>query len=143
MTQLGIIACNGIGLTFVRHGEMETRFIGEFAIGRHLMTVIPPGGRHFIEGFLQQLVTDEARDLPADNTARRSIHKGYDVGFVFLCSMKVCNSSISMVSTWSGCGAGGNCAACACSQLASNPSQIHAIDIQFHGLQPQFIAVAC
>ena len=64
-----------------------------------------------VKGILNHIFTGLKGYGPVENTTCTTVHKGYDVGFVFLRSTKVWSSSISTTSTFAGWGAGGSCAA--------------------------------
>ena len=97
---------------------MASRIVDQRFIGGEGVAVVASSLRRLIQDRLKEPLTAFACDRPTQNAARRSIHEGYEVDAVFLSPMNVYNSSISIVSTSSGTGAGGKRAACALTQLA-------------------------
>src|SRR5690606_22437369 len=88
-------------------------------IDRRGITVIPVSLWHVIQGTLHRFFIDLEGNCPTEDTPSSPVNEGYNVGFVFLHSMKVWSSSISTPCTSSGCGAGGSWAACALPQFAT------------------------
>jgi hypothetical protein len=119
MAQFSIVPFHRIGLALIGHREVNACVVGQFSVSRQLVAVVPISWGKFIQCQLQHFITHKKGDMPSQNAAGRSVYKGDDEGFLFLYSMKVCSSSISMVSTSSGIGAGGSWAAWAFTQLAT------------------------
>jgi len=111
VTQFGVVRFDRIGLALVGHGEVDAPIEGQVLIGGQSVGIVPVRLWRVISQFLKQIITDSKSDPTADDAACGAVHEGHDEGFVFLSSMKVCSSSISMVSTSSGRGTGGNRAA--------------------------------
>ena len=97
---------------------MVSRIVDQGFIGWQRIAVVVSSLWRLIQDRLKEPLAAFAGDSPPQNAAGRSIHEGYEVDPVFLSPMNVYNSSISIVSTSSGTGAGGKRAAYALTQLA-------------------------
>ena len=97
---------------------MASRIVDQGFIGWQCVAVVASSARCLIQDCLKEPLVAFAGDRPPHNAAGRSIHEGYEVDPIFLSPMNVYNSSISIVSTSSGIGGGGNRAAYALTQLA-------------------------
>jgi len=110
MTQLGIVGFDRIGIGFANRNLISAKVIPERSIGIEAITEIESCLWRVVHEFLDLLNSTVPDDFPAQNATRKPIYDGDDVDPVFLCSMKVNNSSISAVSTFSGMGAAGSLA---------------------------------
>src|SRR5258706_15464319 len=94
-------------------------WIQQFFIDQSRIAVIPASRLSVIQQVLENLIAALKGDRPVHDAACHAVNVGHEVDRLFFVLMKVNNSSISTVSTWSGKGALGSRCACALTQLAT------------------------
>lgn len=90
---------------------MATGIVNQTAIGREGITEVAVGLRGGVYQLLHHLFSAVVVDCPLDDTSCAAVYVGDEEDLVFFSLTKVNSSSISMVSTSSGKGAGGSWAA--------------------------------
>jgi len=111
MSKFRIIGLHRIGLAFVRHQPVLSGIVIKAAISWKGVTEKDTGLRGLADHVLHQVLQAFRLNRPVHNAVGFSIYVREDEDLVFFSPIKVKTSSISMISTFSGWGAEGSCAA--------------------------------
>ena len=111
VAKLGIVGLNRIGLAFVRHHPVLSGVVIQAGVKGKGITEEETGLRRLVHHFLHQVFAALWLNRPIHNAVGFSVYVREDEDLVFFSPMKVKTSSISRMSTVSGCGAAGSCAA--------------------------------
>lgn len=104
MTELRIVAFDGIGLRFVVKRLILSPVIVDIGIRFPTIAIILRGRRRLIHHVLQNFKRTGECQRPTDHAARRPIHRCYKVNAVFFVPAKVYSSSNSVISLVAGFG---------------------------------------
>ena len=113
VTQLGIVSFHRVGIGFAFRDFISAQVIPQAVIGIVCVAVVLLGLGCIVNQLLNGRLSTLPDHFPAQITAGLPIYEHEDVDPVFLCPMKVNNSSISAVLTSLGSGAAGMLAALA------------------------------